>query len=1380
MRILSFFILLTLATSGYGQVVINELMASNESTVQSPVFGEFSDWIELYNDSDGILDISGYFITDDKNDSVKWALPENTLVNSHGYLIIWADDKESRLHTNFKLSKDGDAVYLYDRDTALVDKVVFGGQTTDISYGREQDGTDNWVFFKGPSPGKANGGMIYNPAGLPQFSLEGGFYNSPISISLQAPSPTAEVRYTLDGSPPGQSSFLYEDSIKIRKTTVIRARVYDTGFEPGNVVTNTFFINVDKPLPVLSISTLPAYLWSDTAGIYVKGTNGIPGNCRENPMNWNQDWEIPINIEYYDEKGNKAFGQQAGMKIFGGCSRTLPQKSVSVIARNQYGKNSFDYRLFDDLPFDSYKSFVLRNAGNDWGRSMIRDALCTKLAGSVTDIDHQAYRPVVVYINGTYWGIHNIREKINEHFLAQHHNVGPNDINLLEGRGWAKHGSNADYTAMKGNINILDLSDPDAYNYVKGEMDIDNYIDYQVGQIIIGNTDWPGNNIRFWKTKDPGSKWRWILYDTDFAFDLFNHSGAYHNTLAFAAEPNGDGWPNPPWSTLLFRKLLENETFSRKFIDRFSWMLNNAYNPEKVNAMIDSIVAGIEQEMPAHLARWQSMTMGQWKRQIDRLRTYAAQRPEIIMDYAAEFFGLNPSVSIRLYTNGDGGVIRIDDGQEVTREFSGQYFKNESIKLRAVPAPGYRFASWERITLSGSLLIGARTEWKYLDDGTDQGTAWKKHDFDDTAWKSGNGTFGYGNGDEQTKLSYGGNADNKFITTYFRKSFDITDPSDIRELSLRLMCDDGAVVYLNGRELLRTNLPQGNINYLTTALTAIGGEDETTYNEYTLDAGSLRSGTNILAVEIHQVSKSSSDIRFDLSLSGLVFKKAETISDENVLIMDVAAPEMVMAVFKRESPVINEIHYNPAEGPGHAFVELYNQSADTIELKGYRLSGNIEFAFPDTAVIPPGGYTVVAANPSLYGSLTCPVYSWNFGDFSSAKDTVELIDAAGETIDKVVLGKTAPWPSSPDGTGPSLELIYPFTDNIMAENWQGSAVNGGTPGRANSDKIHELNLKINEVLAGNKTVFHDGYYEYDDWIEIYNDGSTPADMSGCFLSDDKNNLKKFMIMGNSPVETVIAPGGFKLFWADGRPEQGWDHLNFKLSKSGETVYVSDSSGVLLDSLYYVGLKTDVSIGKYPDGVDYLFLFPSPTPEAPNNFAPVFDSSPVTDAFERQPYVYDIALSDMEGDDITISGRIPPWLAITPLENGRAQLTGTPGRENVGNNYVKIMARDNHGGTVEQYFTIRVAAITGIEDMHNKNLLIYPNPFQNTLTVFPGGHTVLKKIEVLSLNGKTVFSRSVDDMENQPFSIRLDNVKPGMYLLKVITDNSSQTFKILKD
>ena len=264
----------------------------------------------------------------------------------------------------------------------------------------------------------------------PMVSISGGFYTSPVTVTINPASLGDEIHYTLDGSEPNETSQIYTQPILINSTKVLRAKSFRAGLLASKTITNTYLINFITSLTVVSLSTDPANLFDEEFGIYALG-DSAEANFPYFGANFWQDWERPVHVELFETDGTKGFGINMGIKIFGGWSRGNAQKSFALFARGQYGESILNYKLFDELPFEEYESFVLRNSGNDWLSTMFRDGFMTSLVDDV-DIDKQDYQPALLFINGEYWGIQNIREKVNEHFLAQHHNVNPDSVDILE------------------------------------------------------------------------------------------------------------------------------------------------------------------------------------------------------------------------------------------------------------------------------------------------------------------------------------------------------------------------------------------------------------------------------------------------------------------------------------------------------------------------------------------------------------------------------------------------------------------------------------------------------------------------------------------------------------------------------------------------------------------------------------------------------------------------------------------------------------------------------------------------------------------------------------------------------------------------------------
>ncbi|HEX9972682.1 MAG TPA: CotH kinase family protein, partial [bacterium] len=365
-------------------------------------------------------------------------------------------------------------------------------------------------------------------------------------------------------------------------------------------------------------------------------------NYESNPphfgANFWQDWERPVHVEFFEPDGKLGFSLDAGMKIFGAWSRDFAQRSLAIYARSHYGAGDIDYQIFPDKPITKFESFVLRNSGNDWQSTLFRDAMMQSLIRE-TDVDIQAYRPAVVILNGVYWGIHNIREKISEHNLAAHRGIDPDNIDLLENNGAVIKGDATHYQAMLNYIATHDMKLSASYDAIKTMMDVDNFLDYEIAQIYFDNTDWPGNNIKFWRPRTADGRWKWIVFDTDFGFGLYNPDNYRNNTLAFATEPNGPDWPNPPWATFLLRKLLENPQFNIDFINRFGDHLNSIFLPSRVNQRIDAMKAVLEPEIQRHRAKWTG-AISNWQQNVQVLKQFANYRGGYLKAYLLTNFQL--------------------------------------------------------------------------------------------------------------------------------------------------------------------------------------------------------------------------------------------------------------------------------------------------------------------------------------------------------------------------------------------------------------------------------------------------------------------------------------------------------------------------------------------------------------------------------------------------------------------------------------------------------------------------------------------------------------------------------------------------------------------
>ena len=637
---------------------------------------------------------------------------DNAPQNAQG-LSEHLDVADINLHTNFKISSTGEILVLSSPSGAVQDSISTGTMLGDISRGRQPDGGTDWVFFGESTPGTANVTAGYSGVLEPPYvSLPGSPFSNPGTITMSTDTPDAEVYYTTDGSYPDDSSQLYEGYIYVDDNTILRAIATKQGWLNSRPSTHSYLFDYTGDLPVVSLSTNPEHFWDNDSGIYVMGPNAS-NQFPYFEANFWQDWERPIHIEMFEPDGELTFSIDAGVKIYGNFSRAFPQKSLTIFARSAYGYTSIDYQIFPEKDIENFEAIILRNSGNDYDNTHFRDGLVSILADR-TGATAQAYRPAVVYLNGEYWGIQNIREKINEHFLASRFAIDPENIDMLEGNNQVIHGDQTHYIDLLNFIEINDMTESENYSVVTSAMNVDNFIRYNITQIFVDNWDWPGNNIKYWRSRTPDGRWHWILFDADFAFGLFTPGGYAHNMLQFATNPDGPSetiwgwdpwWPNPPWSTFLLRTLLENESFKNDFINYFADHLNTTFRPDEILSVVDNITDELAGEMPEHTSRW-DLNLAWWYNNVNALRNFIFYRNAFMWSHIQSYFNLAGTYQLHLDMDGGSGSININSINAYNFPWQGQYFDQIPIQIQAVPAPGFQFVGWAGLnTTSNSITV---------------------------------------------------------------------------------------------------------------------------------------------------------------------------------------------------------------------------------------------------------------------------------------------------------------------------------------------------------------------------------------------------------------------------------------------------------------------------------------------------------------------------------------------------------------------------------------------------------------------------------------------------------------------------------------------------
>ncbi len=481
---------------------------------------------------------------------------------------------------------------------------------------------------------------------LIELSERGGLKENAVTIELSLPVDSdAVIHYTTDASTPDENAPIYDGPLELTESSVLSAVSISPTGDRGTEVRETYLIQETPNLPIISLSTDPRNLFDEEIGIYIPGDNFNPALDRATSGNYamtGHDWERPVKVEHFDESGDLVLSTHAGMRIHGGASRAYDQKSLRLYARNEYGNNTFNYSFFGDDKRHLYKRLLLRNSGNDYNSTLFRDAYLQSLVKDEINVETQDYNPVVVYINGEYWGIHNIRERFDQHYFERELGIHQDDLDLLEKEGEIEQGRNAHWNSVIEYIREHDLSEAKHYEQVAEWIDLDNFINYNITEIFVRNTDWPGNNRVFYRNRKENDPWKHVLFDLDFGFGRFGGPDAYrHYTLQMATEAGQDSMPNPDWSTLVLRSLMENDEFQTDYINRSAHYLNTLFHPERSVPLLEEMAITIEPEIGHHIDRWQHPSSYEdWVTHLNRMKQFAIERPEFMFAHLSDYFNL--------------------------------------------------------------------------------------------------------------------------------------------------------------------------------------------------------------------------------------------------------------------------------------------------------------------------------------------------------------------------------------------------------------------------------------------------------------------------------------------------------------------------------------------------------------------------------------------------------------------------------------------------------------------------------------------------------------------------------------------------------------------
>lgn len=653
-------------------VFISEAMSSN-ATFKVGAAQELCDWVEIANKTDKTVDLSGFGLSDSITWPRKWQFPMGTSIFPGEHKIILlnkskaAGTNAASLSASYALSRMGnETLTLSDPNGKVLDRMYLPQLPVDVSYGRSQD-RDGFFYFDSPTPGEANAMGFPGFTQTPVLSRAGGLYKEDFALTLTV-SDQSNIRYTTDGSIPTlDNSQPYQGPIPISNTTVIRARSFAPGLKPSEVVTATYVMKTYYSMPVVALTTDPDQLWNEETGMYATGKGIDLASYKNIPFRnptpiYRTHGKIfrPGFAEMFDSTNDSVvLSQGVEFALIGQYSLDMPQKSFKVKAKASLGKRYFEAKLFEDRPFDSYKSFVLRVSGNDAVWTRIVDGVQSRLISQVPDttVIHQAWRPVIVYLNGQYWGHYNMRERVSRYFVAQHEGIPmekADDMTILEASNKSFYGANTEYKKM---VETIKKSSPatnaEDLQYILDNVDVDNLFDFLFYQVFFANTD--SGNIRFYRI--PGGKWRWIIYDMDYG--LFSSS---NNGILNMMNPKGHG-SNDDIDNTVWLKLLENDEMRARFFTRCGELFR-FFTVDRMLTQVDECVNLIQPEMNMHYERWAAFNlknismeqpqtvdgaMRYWVSRIDRLRNVIRKRPRHFWVQMKEWYNLSDEEMIRYF-----------------------------------------------------------------------------------------------------------------------------------------------------------------------------------------------------------------------------------------------------------------------------------------------------------------------------------------------------------------------------------------------------------------------------------------------------------------------------------------------------------------------------------------------------------------------------------------------------------------------------------------------------------------------------------------------------------------------------------------------------------
>jgi len=1242
------------------ELKINELMASNlKSSPEFYDFDDFPDWIELHNPTDKYFDLSDLSISDDNNNLNKWSFPENTYMLPNSYITLWADDlninknndtirpwwpynlpfKTTYYHLNFKLSKEGESVFLSDNNN-IIDSVIFENQYTDISYGRNPI-TNNWEYITFPTPSSKNSSIsTLNRKKLspPTFSNKPGYYTNPFQLEINSNVSDSKILYTTDGSYPNQNSEIYTTPITIDENKVIHAIVIHDNLIGSEITSAGYlFERATDSITTIHLYGEKKYLFDENIGIY---TNTL------------KEREVPVNMDIIEK--NNVYNFNVGTKIGGENIFRFPQKPLNIYTDKDYGTESLDYQIFEDKRRSKFDRLYLRNAGDDWPNTFILDAFQRELVKNHIKNPTQAYKPAVIYINGDYYGIHNLREKITEDYFIQNYEAKPGEIDLLEADNSIIYGDNTDFINVRNFIMNENMSNSDNYNYVKEQINIESYIDFLVAQIYIVNTSMR-HNREYFRNRAYKGKWEWVLVDLDRGFNPGNSNQDFIRSI----------YTNEDY---LFGFLCNNDEFKNEFIKRYNLFLNTIFVPEKVESLVDKMADKIKPLMQKHIEKWAKdsgiNSIQSWEANLNNLKRFAQDRHPIAITNFKNLFNLDSEIKLSINKIGNGAIL-LDEKIIDENTLNINYQKDGNpleLDLQIIPEIGYKIKTilgydknQPKFIINSDTVLTVIFESeniniipKLIEENIileKNQTYYAPHDiiipenktmtieegvkikFSDYVSLIDHGELiirGTKTNPVIFEINKNANARIPLTKEKYKSnkwgSLIIESATDTAKLSNLIIRDAStgknsklhkAALSINKSILNADNLDIEAGFPIYAEFGSIKVKDSKLYSDETCDYINIKYADEALVDNCDFRGNFAFDtdaIDYDNISSGTISNNIiynfQGFNSDGIDIGELAQNILITDNF-----IYNCIDKGVSIGQGSSAILKNNiitacsqglaikdegSYAEVINNTFYK--NNISVACFEKNLDAGGGKANIINNISYKAIIS----DYFFDEYSN-------IDIAYSLSDSYLHNGKGNLLEDPNMQDPE-NFDFKLKDNS-------TCIDRGDPnildtdgtisdiGAFNYNKnipldiIPEYKLFINEVSANNPK---DSTGE--DWFELYNDGDTPINLGNLYLSDDETDFLKFRIDAESE-NMIINPKSFLYFIADDKLEEGENHTNFKLSTNGETIYLSSKDGnTLIDEFSYFEHEHGRTVGRYPDGSNNIVLL-YPTPNYKNSLIP---------------------------------------------------------------------------------------------------------------------------------------------------------------------------------